>query len=494
MTLKRKLLALVVLPVLICTSIAVIIASLKIQKQGIEGLEDKSSAILTLNILEYVAHHVDATNVVDQEGKEDLYQENSSIDQRYKFRISSLKPENPKHLFTQKDKEFIERFEKENVSQINYIDKETNSLMVMRPVFMDKSKGCLDCHVLSKGDPNSNENALRGIFIVTSTMEHTNAEVNSAILDITVVGIVIMIVAILLGYFVIVKIISAVRMINQVSKKVAEGDLNQNVEIKTNDELEELGSYINLMIHSINKVLIGVQEAAEDLVLSTKEIADTSRVISQGANESAASIEEVSSAMDEMTSNIEQNSHNALQTEKISQIANHGMQDVADRSDNTVEANRNITDKIKVITDIAFQTNILALNAAVEAARAGDSGRGFAVVAAEVRRLAERSKVAADEIVALSHRSYELADSTKKRMLEILPEFEKSTVMVQEISAASSEQNRGASQINNAFHQLNEVTQQNAAASEELSSKASELRNRAEQLKDLISYFKVNKD
>ena len=157
-----------------------------------------------------------------------------------------------------------------------------------------------------------------------------------------------------------------------------------------------------------------------------------------------------------------------------------------------MEANRTIADKIKVINDIAFQTNILALNAAVEAARAGEYGRGFAVVAAEVRKLAEKSKIAADEIVALSMKSYELARGAEQKMKEIMPEIEKTTRMVQEISAASSEQNNGANQINLAFQALNSITQQNASASEELSTGAEQLANQAEQLKDLISFFKVN--
>ncbi|MHC1702850.1 MAG: methyl-accepting chemotaxis protein [Tenuifilaceae bacterium] len=495
MTLRRKLLALVILPVLICTTVAVVISSLKIRNQGIEGLEDKSLAILALNIQEYIAHHEDYTSVVDNQADDETSQADNSLTQNYKFRISSLKPENPKHLSTPKENKFIEQFERENINQLAYIDKETNSLWVMRPVFMDKSKGCLDCHVLKKDDPDyNNENALRGIFIVTSKMDHTNAQVKSAITQISSLGLFIIIIAILFGYMVVVKILSAVKQINSVSKKLSEGDLQQKVIINTKDELEELGNYINLMIESINKVLIGVQEAAGDLSISTKEIASNSNAISQGANQSASSIEEVSSTMEQMTSNIDLNNQNATLTEKISIIANTGMQEVADRSGKAVEANRIIADKIKVINDIAFQTNILALNAAVEAARAGDHGRGFAVVAAEVRKLAEKSKIAADEIIALSIKSFELAEGAEKKMINLMPEIEKTTRMVQEISAASSEQSHGANQINTAFQQLNSITQQNASASEELSSSAMELADRAEQLKDLISFFKVERN
>ena len=490
-TLRRKLLILVILPVFICTTIAVIISAIKIKNQGVKDLEEESLSILGINIQEYVAHHEDYTSIVQQETI-DQYSVKKN-DQHYQFRISSLKPENKKHLSTAKEKRFIDQFEKDKSKQISYIDTETDSIWVMKPVFMDKAKGCLECHKLSKDDPDyNNENALRGIFIVKSTMQHAKQQAKSAIYQISLVGLFIMFIAILVGFLVVVRIVSAVKQINDVSKKISEGDLKQKVAINTKDELEELGNYINGMIESINKVLIGVQEAAGDLSVSTREIATTSSSISQGANQSAASIEEVSTTMEQMTSNIGMNNENANLAEKISNLTNSSIQDVAERSSKAVEANRTIADKIKVINDIAFQTNILALNAAVEAARAGEHGKGFAVVAAEVRKLAEKSKIAADEIVALSIKSYELAKGAEQKMKEIMPEIEKTTRMVQEISAASSEQNNGANQINLAFQQLNNITQQNASASEELSTGAEQLANQAEQLKDLISFFKVN--
>jgi methyl-accepting chemotaxis protein len=496
MTLRRKLLTLVILPVLICTTIAVIIASIKIRNQGIEGLEDKSSAILSLSIQEYVAHHVDGNSVVDENNKGNGISSNQSADrQLYQFRISSLEPENPKHLATDVDKQFIQRFEKEKVDQINHIDKASNTLWVMRPVFMDKKQGCLDCHIVDESNERyQNDNALRGIFIVTSSMEHAEAQVNSAIFQISTLGFVIMLVAIVLGIVVVRKIVMAVKQINSVSKKIADGDLLQKVVITTNDELQELGNYINQMIHSVNQVLVGVIAAADDFTQSTREISNTAHAISQGASESAASIEEVSSTMEEITSNIEMNSHNAMHTEKISVLANSGMHQVAERSGESVDASKIITDKIKAINDIAAQTNILALNAAVEAARAGNHGKGFAVVAAEVRLLAQRTRAVADEVIALSTRSFELVDDAKVKMTELLPELEKTTRMVQEISAASMEQTQGVSQINISIQQLNTITQQNASASGELSAGAEELAKKAEELKTLIAFFKVNRD
>jgi len=153
---------------------------------------------------------------------------------------------------------------------------------------------------------------------------------------------------------------------------------------------------------------------------------------------------------------------------------------------------KQIADKVTIIGDIAFQTNILALNAAVEAARAGEHGRGFAVVAAEVRKLAEKSQIAAGEINALSKSSVQIAEESGKLLASIVPDIQKTARLVQEITAASIEQNSGAEQINNAINQLNQVTQQNAAAAEEMATSTEELSSQSDQLKDMIAFFKVN--
>jgi methyl-accepting chemotaxis protein len=325
-------------------------------------------------------------------------------------------------------------------------------------------------------------------------MENVNRQIKSSIFQISLIGFIIIIIAVLLGSTYVLRINSTIKQIILVSKNMSEGNLRQKLDIQSKDELGELVNYINIMIQSVSKVLRGVKDASDDLTLSTKEIANTANSISQGANESAASIEEVSSTMEEIASNIETNSENANQTNVISELANKRMQEVAEQSKVAIEANRTITNKIKIINDIAFQTNLLALNAAVEAARAGEHGRGFAVVAAEVRKLAENTKKAADEIVALSEKSLSLAENEVSSMLNLIPELEKTTVMIQEISSASKEQTQGALQINNTIQQLSLVTQQNASVSEELNSSAEEIAKQAEQLKELISFFNTEQN
>jgi methyl-accepting chemotaxis protein len=221
------------------------------------------------------------------------------------------------------------------------------------------------------------------------------------------------------------------------------------------------------------------------------QMSSASQQLSQGANEQASGAEEVSSSMEQMAANIQQNTDNAQEADKISQRVSDGVQKVGSAAQESLISIRNISDKIGIINDIAFQTNILALNAAVEAARAGEHGKGFAVVAAEVRKLAERSKIAADEIVSLSAKSVNVTESASKLMGNLIPEIEKTAKLVQEIAAASMEQSTGADQVNSAIQQLNQVTQQNAAASEEMATSSEELSSQAEQLKDIISFFRL---
>jgi methyl-accepting chemotaxis protein len=278
-------------------------------------------------------------------------------------------------------------------------------------------------------------------------------------------------------------------------KELSEGNLE--IEITKIDSENELGILNNSLVNLtkiLNNVIKEVSNNAENLVSAGNQLSSTSVSLSQGANEQASSIEEVSTTMEQISANIEQNTLNAQQTEKVSGESNKSIKLVTEKSQKAVEANKAISEKINIINDIAFQTNILALNAAVEAARAGDHGKGFAVVAAEVRKLAENSKKAADEIVHLAQMGFNLSKEAGELMDDTIPKVEKTTRLIQEIAAASLEQNNGSRQVNDAIQQLNNVTQQNAASSEELASNAEQLASQAEQLKESISFFRLNKN
>jgi methyl-accepting chemotaxis protein len=276
------------------------------------------------------------------------------------------------------------------------------------------------------------------------------------------------------------------------SAQIAGGNLNASLEIDQKDEIGKLASSLNVMSARLKDVVIQIQAAASQISVGSQEISSTSQQMSQGATEQAASLEEISASMEQMTSNIRQNAENAMTTEKIahksSQIAEEGGKAVND----TVEAMRLIATKIGIIEEIARSTNMLALNASIEAARAGEYGKGFAVVASEVGKLAERSQKEAGEISKLSAESVQIAEHAGTTINGMIPEIKRTAELVQEISAASAEQNTGAEQINAAIMQLDQVVQQNASASEESASMSEELASQAEEMHATISYFQID--
>ncbi len=304
-----------------------------------------------------------------------------------------------------------------------------------------------------------------------------------------------LILAIILGLF-ITRIISK-PIVKGVgfAQTIAQGDLTAQLEneiLDRKDEVGQLGLAMQNMVDKLKEVIGSVMLGSDNIAAASMQMSSGSQQVSQGASEQASSAEEVSSSMEEMAANIQQNTDNAQEADKISQKVQQGVQKVGAASQDSLISIKDIAEKINIINDIAFQTNILALNAAVEAARAGEQGRGFAVVAAEVRKLAERSKIAADEIVSLASKSVNVTENASELMSGLIPEIERTAKLVQEIAAASMEQTSGADQVNTAIQQLNQVTQQNAAASEEMATSAEELSSQAEQLKEIIGYFRID--
>lgn len=280
-------------------------------------------------------------------------------------------------------------------------------------------------------------------------------------------------------------------MIAEIANKIASGDLGIDFQLKGKTPGGAFGAMKN-MVEKLQQVMDDVRGASANVASGSQQLSASSEEMSQGATEQAAAAEEASSAMEQMAANIRQNADNAMQTEKIasksSQDAKSGGESVAE----TVKAMKEIAGKIGIIEEIARQTNLLALNAAIEAARAGEHGKGFAVVASEVRKLAERSQGAAAEISDLSTSSVEVAETAGEMLAKMVPDIQRTAELVQEIAAASKEQDTGADQVNKAIQQLDQVIQQNASASEEMASTSEELSSQADQLQDTISFFKVD--
>lgn len=299
-------------------------------------------------------------------------------------------------------------------------------------------------------------------------------------------------IALLFSIFIIRSINIALKEANAVVKKLAEGELNIDINIMSHDEIGNLLINLKAMVKKLKEVISFVHSAADNISSASIQVSSSSQEMSQGASEQAASAEEVSSSMEQMAANIQQNSDNSQQTERIAIKAAKDIQEGSGAVNNTVKSMKIITEKISIINEIANKTDLLAINAAIEAARAGEHGKGFAVVASEVRKLAERSQIAANEIDEVSNSSVEVADRSGKLLSEIVPNIQNTAKLVQEISASSNEQNAGSNQINTAVQQLNQVTQQNAAAAEEMATNAEELSSQATQLKDIISFFKLD--
>jgi methyl-accepting chemotaxis protein len=275
------------------------------------------------------------------------------------------------------------------------------------------------------------------------------------------------------------------------AKTMASGNLTATIDLDRRDEIGLLAKELTQMARKIDEIIKSIAIGAESISLTSVRVNTTSQSVSNGASAQAASVEEISSSMEEMAANIQQNTENSGQTEKIAKLTALNIEKVSAASKESLSSIQEIASKINVINDIAFQTNILALNAAVEAARAGEDGRGFAVVAAEVRKLAEKSKIAAEEIGALSRKSVQVTIDSESLLRSIIPEIEKTSRLVQEITSASMEQNSGAAQISNAIQQLNDVTQENASISIELATSAGEMTDHAQKMLDTISFFTI---
>ncbi|MFT6776389.1 MAG: methyl-accepting chemotaxis protein [Paraglaciecola sp.] len=279
-------------------------------------------------------------------------------------------------------------------------------------------------------------------------------------------------------------------VILEIAEKIASGDLESELIHGKGKVVGVLAAMIT-MRNKLVSVITEVNRSSIALSAASQQVSGTAQSLSQGASEQAASVEETSASVEEMGSSINQNSENARVTDGIATESSNAAKDGGESVFATVQAMKDIAGKITIIEDIAYQTNMLALNAAIEAARAGEHGKGFAVVAAEVRKLAERSQVAASQISELTGESVKVAEKAGGLLEKMVPDIARTAELVQEITAASEEQASGVGQITSAMQQLDQVTQQNAAGSEELAATAEEMRGQSESLIEMISFFKL---
>ena len=276
-----------------------------------------------------------------------------------------------------------------------------------------------------------------------------------------------------------------------VADRIATGDLTARIEAKSEDEPGQILRAMQRMVQRLDQVLSEMREGAGALASASSQVSAASQSLSQGTNEQAERVGEVSTNLDKMAATIAQNREHGEQMAKMAVRGARDAEESGKAVKETVEAMSTIAEKVSIIEEIAYQTNLLALNAAIEAARAGEHGRGFAVVATEVRKLAERSRTAAQEISGLASSSVKVATRSGQLLEEMVPSIRRTAELVQEVVAASAEQASGVTQMNKAMLQVDQVTQRTASAAEELASTSEELAAQAVALQQLVSYFRL---
>ena len=280
----------------------------------------------------------------------------------------------------------------------------------------------------------------------------------------------------------------------EIAKELASGNLTKKIDTNRKDEIGLLLNSLNLITGSISSVVKDINESAKQIAAAGMELNSSSQQLAQGANEQAAASEEIASSMEEMAASVRQSSENAQITGEIAKTSSIGIVEGTNSAKEAILSMKEIANKVTVISDIAFQTNLLALNAAVEAARAGNAGKGFSVVAAEVRKLAERSKLAAIDIEKLAKKTMAISTIAGDKLEKVTPEIQKTAGLVDVIAESSIDQIRGIDQMNAAMGQLNSGTQGAVSNSEKVSSSAEELLAQAESLLKIIGFFKISEN
>jgi methyl-accepting chemotaxis protein len=386
-----------------------------------------------------------------------------------------------------------------------HFKEEDGSLSAIYPILNLSNylgKNCLGCHTGKEGE-------VVGAVSMRVSLQKANAELQSFTWWISLIALGLCVpllgsIYVFVRRFVVRPLGGEPAAATEVAQRIAAGDLAVEVSVKEGDSTSLLAA-MSTMRKDLSRIIGQINEAADTIAVSAKEIASGNADLSQRTEEQASSLEETASSMEELTGTVKRNAENARQASQLaagaSAVAVEGGEvvgQVVQTMSSIDDSSKKIVDIIAVIDGIAFQTNILALNAAVEAARAGEQGRGFAVVATEVRNLAQRSAAAAKEIKQLITDSVNkvedgtrLVDQAGKTMEEVVASVKRVTDIVGEIAAASQEQSSGIEQVNKAVSQMDEVTQQNAALVEQAAAAAEAMEEQAQNLTGAVHAFKL---
>ncbi len=392
--------------------------------------------------------------------------------------------------FAQDALQFLENNPEQTFSRSEIMNNQT----VVRVAISDKmvAPACVACHNTRSDTPKNDWKLgdVRGVLEVTIPIESQINLISSKLYEAGFLFLAGLLFSFIFISYMVQKIVKrAISELDRTSEALGQGNLMFQTKSNRNDEFGRIINSFQNIINILRGVLTKVNDTAAKVEVGSRQISSTAQQLTSGTNNAASSVEEISSSMEEMRSSIEQNTTNANEIEKIARKAADDAKTSGVAFTKTLEAMKQIAGRISIIEEISRQTNLLALNAAIEAARAGEQGKGFAVVASEVRKLAERSQIAAVDIIALSGSSLEVAEKAGIMLANLVPDIVNTAELIQEISASSRDQNSGVKQINSAINQLENVIQNNASAADGLATSSEHINSKAQELMASSQFF-----